>query len=576
MSSDAHHKRIYVLFSVFFVIALVFVGKLYLVQIVQSQYWQDRADRQFSLPNGRIFDRGSIFFQDKTGQQVSAATLATGLTLAIKPTILTDPEDAYEKISQIITVDKGFFLEKAGHTDDPYEVIARRINEGDGEKIQALTIPGVVLEKERWRLYPGGERAANTIGFVGSNGTDLVGRYGLEQYYENVLQRNNKKLYKNIFVEIFSSVQDVARAGDAESEGDIVTTIEPNVQSFLEGVLADVKKDLSPKSLGGIIIDPMTGDIYALAVLPTFDPNEYGDVKDQHRYANPIVESVFEMGSIMKPLTMAAGIDAGVVTPQSTYYDHGFVEANGKTIWNYDLKGRGPGVSMQRVLGESLNTGVAYVVSRLGNDRFGEYMRNYGLDKETGVDLPGEVAGKLDNLDSPRDIEYITASYGQGIAVTSIAMVRALSALANGGKLVTPHVARAVVSDVGIPQTIPRLEPTQVILPETSETITRMLVEVVDKFLLGGTVKKENYAIAAKTGTAQISNPATGKYYDDRYFHSFFGYFPAYNPRFLIFFFAQEPQGTSFASQTFTVPFMDTVDFLINYYEIPPDRQQTI
>lgn len=574
MKSDTHHRRIHFLFGVFFVIALVFIGKLYLVQIVQHDSWNDRADRQFSLPSGRIFDRGTIFFQDKSGERISAATLASGLTLAILPDTLADPADAYEKLSAIVAIDQDEFMEKAAKKGDPYEMITRRVDEESAEQILSLDIDGVVLEKERWRLYPGEERAANTIGFVGFNGDDLVGRYGLEQFYEDVLQRRDEKLYKNIFVEVFSGVQDVAKARENEARGDVVTSIEPNVQSYLEGLLTNLNEELSPRSLGGVIMDPMTGEIFALAILPTFDPNEFYDVDDPHVFGNPVVESIFEMGSIIKPLTIAAGLDAGVITPSSTYNDQGFVEANGKTIWNHDGKGRGPGTSMQTVLGESLNTGVAHIVSRLGNKRFADYMRAYGLDQETGIDLPGEVRGKLGNLDTSRDIEYITASYGQGIALTPIATIRALASLGNGGKLVVPHIATETISDLGIAKTLTRSGEKQVLSPETSETITRMLVEVVDKYLLGGTIKKDNYAIAAKTGTAQVTNPATGKYYEDRFFHSFFGYFPAYNPRFIIFFYADDPKGTNFASQTFTLPFRDTVDFLINYYEIPPDRQQ--
>jgi cell division protein FtsI/penicillin-binding protein 2 len=202
-------------------------------------------------------------------------------------------------------------------------------------------------------------------------------------------------------------------------------------------------------------------------------------------------------------------------------------------------------------------------------------MRGYGLDKETGIDLPGEVSGKLSNLTTSRDIEYITASYGQGIALTPIATVRALASLANGGKLVVPHVADKIINEFGITQSIARPPEKQILSPETSSTITRMLVDVVDNSLLGGSIKREEYAVAAKTGTAQVTNPTTGKYYEDRFFHSFFGYFPAYKPRFIVFFYADDPKGTNFASQTFTKPFDETVDFLINYYEIPPDRPKT-
>jgi cell division protein FtsI/penicillin-binding protein 2 len=222
--------------------------------------------------------------------------------------------------------------------------------------------------------------------------------------------------------------------------------------------------------------------------------------------------------------------------------------------------------------GNSLNTGAAFVEQRLGNERFTQYFKNFGLGEATGIDLPGELSGHIDNLETSRDIEHITAAYGQGIAITPIEMVRALSVLANGGVLVTPHVVSSIQYTNGIVKELSYPPGRRVIRPETSETITRMLVSVVDNYLLGGTVKKPNYAIAAKTGTAQVADPATGKYSEDRFLHSFFGYLPAYQPRFIVFFFALEPHGVPFASGTFTNPFMKTADFLINYYEIAPDR----
>jgi cell division protein FtsI/penicillin-binding protein 2 len=277
------------------------------------------------------------------------------------------------------------------------------------------------------------------------------------------------------------------------------------------------------------------------------------------------------MGSIMKPLTVAAGLDAGVIAPSTTYNDRGFVEADGYTIYNYDKKGRGV-VDMHRVLGNSLNTGAAFVVGKLGNARFARYMKGYGLGTETGVDLPGEVSGLIDNLDSPRNVEYITASFGQGIAVTPIAMTRALASLANGGTLVTPHVASSIDYAAGITKNVVHAPATRVLEEETSEAITKILVRVVDEYLAGGRAKLPHYSIAAKTGTAQIADPSGDGYYSDRYLHSFFGYFPAYEPRFLIFLYAEEPKGVSFASETLTEPFMDLAGFLINYYNLPPDR----
>ncbi|MDZ4285010.1 MAG: penicillin-binding protein 2, partial [Patescibacteria group bacterium] len=453
---------------------------------------------------------------------------------------------------------------------DPYERIAEKLTEGEASTIRAMELPGVTIERDRWRIYPGGAGAAHALGFIGFEGDERKGRYGLERYYEDVLGRSEGALAVNFFAELFAGAGTALR-GAEHARGDLELTIEPSVEAALERELAEVTATWHTAGTGGIIMDPKTGAVMAMAAEPTFNPNEFAEA-DSASFANPLVEHVFEMGSIIKPLTLAAGLDAGVITPESTYYDAGSLTLDTWTISNFDGKGRGR-VSMQTVLNESLNTGAAYVALKLGSARFAEYFRRYGLGEETGIDVPNETRGLLGNLDSPRSIEYATASFGQGIALTPIGTARALASLANGGLLVTPHVVARVATDLGVAQSAPAAHPPERILSaKAAEEITRMLVKVVDEALVGGAASLPHYSIAAKTGTAQIANSEDGGYYEDRFLHAFFGYFPAYDPRFLIFFYAREPQGVRYASQTLTTPFMDLARFLIGYYEIAPDR----
>jgi cell division protein FtsI/penicillin-binding protein 2 len=321
---------------------------------------------------------------------------------------------------------------------------------------------------------------------------------------------------------------------------------------------------------GGIIMNPKTGEIYAMDVAPTFDLNDRDGVP-LAEFPDPLVESVYEMGSIIKPLTMASGIDAGVITPETTYDDTGCITVNESRICNYDFRARGV-IPMQQVLSQSLNVGASWIATQLGPERFRSYFTALKLGSETGIDLPGEVHGLVDNLNSPRQLEYDTASFGQGIAMTPIETARALATLGNGGVLVTPHVATEVRYEDGTVHTIGYPEGERVFSESTTEEVTRMLVTVVDDALGGGTVALPHYAIAAKTGTAQIADKVHGGYYSDRYLHSFFGYFPAYDPKFLIFLYTVEPKGVQYASETLTDPFMDLAKFLINYYDLPPDR----
>jgi cell division protein FtsI/penicillin-binding protein 2 len=565
--------RIRLLSAFIFLFASLLIFRLYFLQIVRSDAFSEQADRQYVQPQYTLFDRGSIFFEDKDGNLISAATLASGFTVAINPTVLAEPEIAYERLSKLLPLDHDVFLAKAEKKGDPYEEIAKRVSPDLAKKIADLHIPGVSQYKERWRYYPGHHMASHLLGFVGyGDGADkLTGRYGIERYYDDILRRDNNNPYANFFAEVFSNINKALVYKGAKTEGDLVLFIEPNVQSFLEDRLREIVGKWKAVQVGGMIIDPNNGAVFALAAYPDFDPNSFNTESNAAVFSNPLVESVFEMGSIVKPLTLAAGLDSGSITADTTYYDSGSVNIEGTIISNYDKKGRGK-VNMQEVLNKSLNTGAVFVEQQMGNEVFARYFIDFGLGEETGIDLPNETMGLVENLESPRDIEHATAAFGQGIAMTPVITVRALSALANGGRLITPRIVKKIDYALGFSKHPSPPPDKQVISQAASEEITRMLVAVVDEALLGGKVKMDRYSIAAKTGTAQIAKEDGGGYYNDRFFHSFFGYFPAYEPRFLVFLYAMEPQGARYASQTLTYPFMDITKFLLNYYEIPPDR----
>lgn len=547
----------------------VLLVRLYVVQIQRGDAYRAEGENQYVYTVNELYNRGSIFFTTKDNEKVSAATVKMGYMLAIDPQKITDIEQTYTLLSRIIPIDRDVFFERAGRTDKTYQEIEKQVESTSADSIEALHLPGVKLYRNQWRYYPGKTLAARTVGFIGYDEDTLVGKYGLERYYEDVLARKNTTLNVNFFAEIFSNLGDLVFQSEDSTEGDIVTTIEPTVARSLDKILADTQEKWQSTLTGGIIINPKNGEIIALNVFPSYDLNDRSGVSIED-FRNPLIENIYEMGSIIKPLTIAAGLDAGVIAPYSTYYDAGSITLSDYTISNYDGKGRGT-VDMQVVLNQSLNTGVAHVASLLGRDRFRKYFYGLKLGSETGIDLPSEGRGLIKNLEENRDLEFANASFGQGIALTPIATVRALSTLANGGVLITPHLVKRVEHNDGKVREVGYPDGDRVFSEETSETITRMLVNVVDTALKGGKAKNEYYTIAAKTGTAQIADP-TGGYYEDKYLHSFFGYFPAYDPQFLIFLYTVEPKGVKYASETLTDPFIDLSQFLINYYTLSPDR----
>lgn len=497
--------RIRVLVVVCVLVAFVIIGRLYMLQVVRGDLYLARADAQSIVLTSPLLLRDSIYFSDKHGNLVIAATVTS----------------------------------EASSTNQRY--------------------------------YPGGTLAAQEIGFVAYNNDDVQkGRYGLERYYEQTLAREEELSYSNFFVELFGAAKAVF--GVQPKTGDLITTLEPVVQAELERTLEEYDSEWNPRLTGGIIMDPKTGEIVAMAVNPTFDLNSFNTEDDALIFANPLVENVYEMGSIIKPLTMAAGLDSGVITPNTTYNDTGEIELDQKTIRNYDGRARGI-ATMQDILSQSLNLGVSFVAQKMGPDTMREYFLNkFKLGSETGIDLPGELHGLVENLQSPRRVEYSTAAFGQGVAVTPIQTVRALATLANGGVLVTPHLVREVRYDAGYTETLSWGANERVLAEKTTREVSRMLTEVVDTALVEGRNKLEHYSVAAKTGTAQIANPNGGGYYEERFLHSFFGYFPSYDSRFIVFLFALEPIGAPFASQTLATPFHALSKFLISYYDIPPDR----
>lgn len=571
MKSNSVNLRLKIISFFIILVSFVFVYRIFVLQIVKKDFFTEKADRQYVASASGIFERGSIFFTRKDGELVSGAMQISGFKLAIKPNQIKDKERLYKNINNIIPIDYDDFITKADKKTDPYEEIKTGLSKQEADKLQKLKLKEIELVKEKWRFYPGQNILSQSLGFVAYNQNNLEGRYGLEREYNEILSRNPNESYVNFFAEVFADLNDNLFLNKTK-KGDLITTIEPNVQSFLEKEINNVLKKYNADQIGAIIMNPEDGSIYAMSSKPDFNPNDFKKTEDVSLFRNPMVENVLEFGSVVKPLVIAAALDKDLIKPNTKYNDTGSVVVENKTIYNFDKKGRGSNTSMQDVLNQSLNTGMVFTYKKLGKENFRDYMLGFGIKEKTKIDLPNETGSLISNLYSPRELEYANASFGQGIALTPVQMIRALASLGNGGNLVTPHFVKKIKYEDGTFQNLTYdIYPTK-ISKETSKEITEMLVTVMDTSLKGGNAKFERHSVAVKTGTAQIARPDGQGYYDDRNTHSFFGYFPAYNPKFIVLLFAVNPKGIPFASVTWADPFLNITKFLLNYYEVPPDR----
>jgi len=570
-----YQKRVSFVRFVFIIFFLVLASRLFSLQITQHSDFTKQAEAIHETTTVLAPDRGLIYCQDKNDTQIPLAINKKYYTLYSVPKKIHDPQKISQELSQLISLSYDEIYSHLNNPADPYELLLKKIDDDTLiNKIQEAKLEGIYLTSENYRYYPLGSLASQTVGFVAeSDDGKIKGRYGLELYYDEILSGESgvfqgmKDAFGRLIRSAFSQEQQVKEGAD------IVTTLDKNIQFSAEAILQELvtKRQATQGSL--IVMEAKTGKILALANYPTFDPNEFNKFKDYSVFRNYAVEDRYEPGSIIKSLTMAAGLDLDLVHPTTTYTDIGYFEVGGHKLVNYNNEVYGKNVTMTRVLERSINTGAIFVGQKLGLENLRKYFKNFGLDKVTGIDLPNEIAGDLSNLEYPKAVptHLATASYGMGIAITPLELLKAYSAISNKGLMVTPYLVEALKDSSGMINTTIVPEPQRVISEETAETLSSMLVSVVENGF-GINTKIKGYSTGGKTGTAFILLPNSKNYSEDM-IHTYIGYFPASNPRFLILVKMNRPLATSdSASHTVTITFKQMEQFLINYYNVPPDE----
>jgi cell division protein FtsI/penicillin-binding protein 2 len=546
------------LFLLFVLAGVVLVARLYTLQIVNGQYYAAIALGQQESSSTSASPRGNIYMQDKGGQSryLVASNREMPMVYAV-PGEVEDAEYIINSIHAIVAFDDDTvqtLFRRLNNTDSSFALIARQLTDEQARRVQELNLPGVYLRNEYVRFYPGEEVAAQSIGFVGFSGDERAGQYGVEQFYDDVLSGTAPSTSLDTLF------------GESSTVGDVELTIDYGVQFLVEQKLNELVERLQADSATALFMDPRTGAIIALANVPTFNPNTYSTTEDINAFSNPAVQGLFEPGSSFKPITIAAAIDKGVISPQTTYEDKGFVDVGGYRIANSDKTAHGV-QTMTEVLEKSLNTGVIFAQNQLGQKNFRDYVRAFGFDKATGIDLPGEITGDVRNISISNNVNFATAAFGQGIAVSPIRLLASLSAIANGGAVMKPYIVSQIRQDgherVAEPEKI-----AQPISSTTASRVTAMMVSAVENGF-GKKAKVPGYTLAGKTGTAQVPNK-DGPGYSDETIHTFVGFAPAYNPRFIGLVKVDNPKTIRFSADSIAPTFGELTSFILQYYNIAP------
>lgn len=558
------------LFLGFVLIAAGLIGyRLFILSVVNhSAYSRTAKAQNENITN--VVARGNIYLSNGGSETILAATNKKFPLAYVVPFDVESKNEAIDALSKILTVDAGEIKEKLDSNSHNLKVVARRITTQQVEEVKNLKIKGVGVSYELDRFYSGGNMASNVIGFLGY-GPDgnRAGQYGVEEYYDQDLFGKEANLYSFFAANPFAFFKKKpSLEAQFDKPNDLILTIDKNIQIFAEDRLKNILEKWNAEKGVVIIQEPKSGKILALAVWPNFNSNEYANF-EQKTFLNIGVQEVYEPGSSFKPMTMAVGLDLSKITPQTTYEDIGFVNIAGYTIHNFSNKVFGF-QTMTQVLEKSINTGIMFVQNLIGDDNFLDYVVNMGFGQKTGIDLPGEVSGDITNLYSGRKINYLTASFGQGIAVTPLQLINAYSTIANGGKLMRPYIVDKIIKDGG-KEIVTKPEIVSIPVSEkTSVKLQSMLVGVVDNGF--DKARITGYDIAGKTGTAQLPD-GSGGYSENEFIHNFVGFAPAYNAQFTILIKMDKPKGIQFAADSLSPTFKEIAAFLLTYYNIPPTRK---
>lgn len=579
LESGDENARIRVISIVTALVALVIIGRLAVLMIFQHGFYSALAAGSQEIYSQLFPVRGDIYVQDSRTDETYPVALNRDVFLMYADTrdIQTDDEanTVANQLAEVFNYDdekKFSVYMQLNKRTDPYEPIEQTLSDEVTEQIKAKKIKGIHFVRRHERLYPEGSLASHVIGFLGKDKDgNNVGSYGVEGYWNTELSG------KGGFLEGAKSASGgwIPLAGrlfePAEDGIDLVLTVDRTIQYKACEILRQATQEYKATSASLVVMEPYSGAILAMCSMPDFSPVEYSKVENIEVYNNTNIFTPYEIGSVFKPIIMAAAVNEGLVAPTTPFYDtgvkagvcdHPIRNANQKSYENTDMNG---------VLENSINVGMVYITELLGKKRFIDYVERFGFGVKTGIELDTEVAGNIqtlyENKSNKIDCYAATASFGQGITATPLQMVSAYGAIANGGTLMKPYIVDEVRYKNGKSEKTRPKEIEQVLSKRTASLLSGMLVRVVDKGHATA-AQVSGFYVGGKTGTAQIPGPGG---YGEGTNQTFVGFAPIEDPKFVMLVKFEKPQ-RAFADSTTAPTFGKIAKFILDYYQVAPSR----
>ncbi len=574
-------SRTSLLRGVLIIVLVLFGLRLFYVQVLRHSFYANEAYQTQVTKQTIVPERGKVYAMDGSSTVPLVLNEAV-FTAFADPQEIQNPTAIKEALREIAggnTVKD--YESQLTNKKSRYVVMARQLTRTQAEKLRAKKLAGVGLQKGSRRVYPEGQLASQMLGYVNDEG---LGQYGLEGALNSQLTGKPGLLQTVTDVrQIPLTIGDSDTSTPAVNGDNVVLSIDRNIQQKTEEILKNGLAAAQATKGSILVMDPNTGRVMAMANYPTYDPANYSKVEDYRLFQNGIVSDPYEAGSVIKTLSMGAGLDSGAVTVNSTYDNTGSVKIDDTTIRNVEEDPIYSGTTMTDVLQYSLNTGVVYVLQQMGGGSvnakardtlYDYYTSHYRFGRLTGVEQAGEAKGIIigpDTIDGP-NVRYANMTFGQGMNVTMIQTAAAFSASINGGTYYQPTVIKGTLGQNGkINEQAAKVVSSNVLRPDVSATLRDMIWQGRKKGFFGNK-DPEGYKVGGKTGTSQIIDPKTGKYSDDNSIGSYLGFGGTDEPKYVIMVRVEDSKlkggyaGTIAAGPIFN----ELSNWMLKYLELPP------